>query len=158
MLTARRVLFSCLLLLATAPTASSASSKPRLELTITPRVAVATGALTMTARLVGGSEAEELYCPTVRWEWDVFQDRTDRATPPDWEARHAGTRDGESETAAECPPFIAGQTAVQRSFRITHTYAAGGQRLVRVSLLKAGRVVATASAFVRVNPKPGAPE
>lgn len=98
--------------------------RPHLVLRSSRLVALPGQAITLTAELVGGEDAEALYCPRVVWEW------------PD------GT---ESSTESDCAPWATGTELVRRWTR-HGGLAAPGVYVFTVRLEKPkGHVVAKAS-------------
>jgi hypothetical protein len=106
--------------------------KPRLDLRATPRVAFSPVDVLLTAELVGGDEIEEFYCPALEWDWGDG---------------------GKSVRESDCPPFQPGSELVRR-FSAQHGYRQAGEyEMITVTLRRANRSLAVASA--RVNVKPG---
>jgi len=105
------------------------SKKPRLDLRATPRMATTSPSqVLVVAQLVGGDEVEDFYCPGLEWNWGD------------------GTR---SAYESDCPPFEPGTELVRR-FSATHAYREPGDYQVRITLRRADRSVAAASASVSV--------
>jgi hypothetical protein len=123
------------LTLAAAPAATSEVKleRPRFALRATPRVAFSPVMVFLTAELQGGHEIEEYYCPELEWDWDD------------------GSR---SAHGADCPPFAAG-TALERRFTAEHAFRSAGTYTVKVTMRRASRVLAVASATVNVRPGAG---
>ncbi len=116
-----------------------ASGKPsdvkppaKIELTLraNPAMAFAPARITLTAQLKGGTnDNEELYCPTVEWDWG----------------------DGTiSQSSADCDPFQPNKSDIQRSFLTQHIYKAGGEYTVKLLLKKSERIVAEAAASLNI--------
>ena len=88
----------------------------------------------VTAKLNGGDDVEEFYCPGLVWDWDDG---------------------GRSAHQPDCPPFKAG-TPLDRHFTAEHAYSRPGVYNVTVRMLRAGRSLATATATVTVHGMGGA--
>lgn len=99
-------------------------AKPHLVLRSSRMIALPGQPITLTAELVGGEDAESMYCPRVVWSW------------PD------GT---ESTTESDCPPWAPGVEYARRWMR--HGSLAGpGVYVFRVRLEKpAGHVLTVAT-------------
>lgn len=106
--------------------------KPRLDLRATPRVAFSPAYVLLTAELVGGDNVEEYYCPGLEWDWGDG---------------------GKSVRESDCPPFQPGSEIVRR-FSAEHGYRRAGDYSITVTLRRANRSLAIATA--RVNVRPGA--
>ncbi len=109
----------------------SKDSKVALTLRANPAMAFAPARITLTAQLKGGTpETEDLYCPTVEWDWG----------------------DGTiSQASADCEPFQPNKSEIQRSFSTQHVYKTGGEYEVKLLLKKADRIVAVASASLNIS-------
>jgi hypothetical protein len=116
---------------ATGASGSTKPQRPRLDLRATPRVAFSPAFVLLTAELVGGDEVEEYYCPALEWSWGDG---------------------GKSVRESDCPPFQAGAELV-RHFSAEHGYRHAGEYQITVTLRRANRSLAMASA--RVNVRPG---
>jgi hypothetical protein len=120
-----------LILCASIGTAESTTKlrRPRLDLRATPRVAFSPVLVTVFAELQGGDEVEDYYCPELEWDWN----------------------DGaKSRHEQDCPPFETG-AKLERRFTGEHAYSGPGNYTVKLTLKRAGRVVATANTMVLVN-------
>ena len=75
--------------------------KPSLSLKASPTIVFSPARVVVSAELKGGAEDNaELYCPSLEWDWGD------------------GTR---SESNADCEPFEAGKSTIQRRFtRVAH--------------------------------------
>jgi hypothetical protein len=129
----RRLVYGLILVLAVTRSTGAESKlrKPRLDLRATPRVAFSPANVLLTAELVGGDEVEEFYCPGLEWNWGD------------------GAR---SVRESDCPPFEDGAELVRR-FTAQHGYRHAGDYEIKVTLRRANRSLAVASA--RVNVRPG---
>lgn len=118
-------------------TAALASEKtteatPRLTVRASPSVAFSPAEISARAALVGGADDyEKYYCPSVEWSWG------DGST---------------SEASADCEPYQAGKSAIERHYFVRHVYRDAGRYRVTFSLKKDGKNLATASAEVIVRP------
>jgi hypothetical protein len=99
-------------------------SRPRLGLRATPRVAMSPVYVLLVAELTGGDEIEDFYCPGLEWDWGD------------------GSR---SAYEGDCAPFEPGMK-VERFFSARHAYLIAGEYSVRLTLRRASRVVAVATA------------
>jgi hypothetical protein len=105
--------------------------KPRLDLRATPRVAFSPAYVLTTAELIGGDELEDFHCPGLEWDWG----------------------DGaKSVRESDCPPFEPGGEIIRR-FTAQHPYRRAGEFQITVTLRRANKSLAVASA--RVNVRPG---
>jgi hypothetical protein len=121
-------------LLALALVAASAlaggKKRPDLRLRVVPQSGPPSTEFLLVADLKGGVDGEELYCPSVEWQW--------------------GPQDT-SVQEAECPPFEAGVTPVVRRFSTHHSFKGEGPRSVALVLRKGEKVLAHASTQVLVS-------
>jgi hypothetical protein len=105
---------------------------PRLTVKASPSVAFSPAEISARAALVGGADDyEKYYCPSVEWNWG------DGST---------------SEASADCEPYQAGKSAIERHYFVRHVYRGAGRYRVTFSLKKDGKNLATASAEVIVRP------
>lgn len=104
------------------------SGRPHLELRVTPPAAFSPATVLVVARLVGGEDAEDFYCPALEWD---FGDGS------------RSTREG------DCPPFD-DDTQMARLFSLRYRYQAAGEYQIRLTLRRAGRTVVSASAPIKV--------
>lgn len=105
-------------------------ARPRLDLRVTPRVAFSPANVLVTAELVGGEEHEDFYCPALEWDWGD------------------GAR---SAHEADCPPFEPG-VELDRRFTAEHGYRSAGTYTVKLTMRRASRRLAVATATVNVRP------
>ena len=130
------VLLACAL---AAPLLADGQAKPRkphLELRATPRMGFSPLHVLVTAELTGGDDVEEMHCPEVEWDWDDG---------------------GKSVHEADCPPFEAGTTKIQRRFTGGHDYSRAGVYRVKATMRKADRTLLVATATVTVRAGLGDP-
>jgi hypothetical protein len=103
---------------------------PSLSLRAAPRVAAAPVSVLFTAEVQGGADAD-VYCPTLEWEWG----------------------DGSKGSAGgDCPPYVAGETEVQRLFEAEHEYRQKGQPTVTLRITKDGKPLAVTRVDLRISP------
>ena len=106
------------------------SRKPSLSLRATPL----TGFTPLRVRFVanirdGSDDYEEFYCATVEWDWG----------------------DGTvSERSADCDPYEAGKSTIQRRFSADHIYRQSGRHRLFFRLKQKTRQVAATSTNVQV--------
>jgi hypothetical protein len=110
--------------------------KPHLELRSAPRFAFSPVNVLFTAELKGGGDIEQYYCPEVEWEWGDG---------------------GKSVQESDCPPFVAGETKIDRRFTNYHEYRRAGNYRITVSLRKADDTIAKTSVTLQVKPGIGDP-
>lgn len=104
--------------------------RPRLDVRPSPRITFSPAQVLVTAELRGGDEAEEFYCPAVEWDWD----------------------DGSRSTQeSDCAPIEEGGR-LERRFTNTHAYRRAGTYNVKVTIRRAERAIAVASATITVRP------
>ncbi len=109
--------------------AGGGAPRPRLDLRVTPRIALSPVEVFAVAELVGGEDLEDFHCPGLDWDWG----------------------DGSRSThEADCEPFGPG-TVVDRRYAAHHVYRGPGEYDIRLSLRRADRVVSTASRRVLVH-------
>ena len=106
--------------------------KPTLTLKATPIMSFTPAKIHFVAELKGGPDDEEdLYCPSVEWDWND---------------------DTTSESSADCEPYQAGKSQIRRRFTVDHVYRLAGNYRVQIRLKKRSRVVLSANVFVQVSP------
>lgn len=109
-----------------------ANKKVSLSLKATPAVSFAPSRVVLVAELKGGSDdSEELYCPTVEWEWGDLTTST---------------------AESDCSPYEAGKSQVKRRFSAEHQYRNSGTFQVVLRLKKGSRIAATSNATIQVRP------
>lgn len=119
--------------LASAGTSAEKGRKPRLDLRAAPRMAFSPVNVLVTAELMGGEDVEQFYCPELEWDWDDG---------------------GRSVHEADCPPLEAGGT-FERRFTAAHAFRRAGNYNIKVTMRKANRPLAIATATVSVRPGAG---
>ena len=105
--------------------------KPQLDLRATPRFAFSPVTIFLTAELSGGDDVEEYHCPEIEWDWDDG---------------------GKSVHEADCTPFQAGVTKIDRRFTAEHEYRRSGVYNIKATLRRTGKSLASATARVTVRP------
>jgi hypothetical protein len=115
--------------LATAGSSAEKARKPRLDLRAAPRMAFSPVNVLLTAELQGGDDADQFYCPELEWNWDDG---------------------GRSVQESDCPPLEAGGT-FERRFTAEHAFRQAGTYNVKVTMRKANRSIAVATATVTVH-------
>jgi hypothetical protein len=118
------------------PKAAGKPKKPHLELRSSPRMGFSPLRVLVTAELTGGDDVEELHCPEIEWEWDDG---------------------GKSVHEADCTPFEAGVTRIQRRFTAEHDFIRAGAYRVKASMRKADKVLVVATVTVTVRAGLGDP-
>ncbi len=106
------------------------SRKPSLSLRATPLTGFTPLRVHVVAFLRDGSDDyEEFYCATVEWDWG----------------------DGTvSERSADCDPYEAGKSTIQRRFSADHIYRQSGRHRLFFRLKQKTRQVAVTSTNVQV--------
>jgi hypothetical protein len=107
--------------------------KPRFDVRVAPRMAFSPVNVLVTAELTGGDDIEQYYCPELEFDWDDG---------------------GRSVQESDCPPLEPG-VAFERRYTAQHAFRQAGNYNVKVSLRKANRLIAVASATVSVRPGAG---
>ena len=120
-----------------APKADAAKGKkPRLELRSSPRMGFSPVHVLLTAELTGGDDIEEYHCPEIEWDWDDG---------------------GKSMHEADCTPFEAGVTKIQRRFTAEHDYNRAAVYRVKATRRKTGHNLAVATTTITVRAGLGDP-
>jgi hypothetical protein len=106
------------------------NKKASLSLKATPAVAFAPARIVLVSELKGGSDdSEELYCPTVEWEWG------DLTT---------------SNVEQDCEPYEAGKSTIKRRYTVEHQFKNPGSFKIVLRLKKGQKIVATANTSITV--------
>jgi hypothetical protein len=104
--------------------------KPSVSLRASPAVAFAPARIFLTAEIRGGADDyEDLYCPTVEWDWGD------------------GTA---SASQADCAPYESGKSQIRRRYAVEHVYRQAGGFRIQLRLKKGTRVNGFAQAVVQV--------
>ena len=103
-----------------------------LSLKATPPIAFSPAKIVVTAELKGGSDSDdELYCPSLEWDWGD------------------GTK---SESNADCEPFEAGKSSIKRRFTASHTYNMADNYRVLLRLRRGSKTIVGGNTNVQVKP------
>ena len=106
--------------------------KASLNLKASPTIVFSPARVVVSAELKGGAEDnEELYCPSLEWDWGD------------------GTR---SESNADCEPFEAGKSTIQRRFSAAHSFNIAGNYRVQLRLKRGSKTVLGGHVSVQVKP------
>lgn len=106
--------------------------KPNLSLKATPAITFSPANIFFVAEVRGGpDDFEELYCPSVEWEWGD------------------GTRD---QSSVDCDPYEAGKSQIKRRYVAQKRYQSSGDYRVTFRLKQKDRVVGSATAQLKVRP------
>lgn len=129
--TALVLAFSAALLIpVTALRGEQGNKKPSLSLKATPAVSFAPARIVVVAEVKGGADDfEELYCPSVEWDWGDLTTST---------------------AEADCEPYEAGKSEIKRRYTVEHRYKNPGSYKIFLRLKKGDKIVAAANAMVQV--------
>lgn len=106
--------------------------KPSLSVRASPPISFSPATIHVVGELKGGpDDFEELYCPTLEWDWGD------------------GTR---SEAATDCDPYQAGVSQILRRFSTDHTYNMAGRFRVALRLKRNTKVITSATTNIQVRP------
>jgi len=108
----------------------ASDKKPSLSLKATPPAGFAPLRVHLTVDVRGGAnDYADFYCPTVQWDWD----------------------DGTiSENSADCDPYEAGKSTIQRRYSADHTFRLSGDYRLTFRLKQKDRVISSATATLTV--------
>ncbi|MGE0392618.1 MAG: hypothetical protein AB7I25_00165 [Vicinamibacterales bacterium] len=110
--------------------ADEKNKKVSLSLKVTPSMGVAPVRVRASVEIKGGpNDNEDLYCPQLEWTWGD---------------------DTISESAADCEPYEAGRSTIQRRYSAEHTYRYGGLYKLTLRLKQKDRVVAFTSTNLQI--------
>ena len=105
------------------------NKKPTLSVKASPSISFAPARIVVVAELKGGNDEEELYCPTVEWEWgDLTQ----------------------SVVEADCEPYSPGKSEIKRRYTVEHQFKNPGSFKIVLRLKKGSRIVGQGTAQVQV--------
>jgi hypothetical protein len=108
------------------------TKRASLSLKATPPISFSPAKITVTAELRGGSDTtDELYCPSVEWDWGD------------------GTK---SEFNADCEPFEAGKSSIKRRFTMSHTYNMADNYRVLLRLRHGSKTIVGGNTSIQVKP------
>jgi len=106
--------------------------KPSLSLRASPPISFSPATIHVVGELKGGpDDYEELYCPTLEWDWGD------------------GTR---SEATNDCEPYQAGVSTIGRRFSTDHVYNTSGRFRVQLRLKRSSKIVTSATTNIQVRP------
>lgn len=106
--------------------------RPKLDVRVLPRFGFSPLNALAVAEFQGGADHEDYYCPEIEWEWDDG---------------------GKSMTEPDCPAFEPGVTKIERRFSAEHLFKRAGMYGIKVSMRRAGKVIAQGN--VRLEVKAG---
>ena len=121
-----------LVLATTSEPRAQTREKTKLTLRAAPEVGTSSTVFVFQARLTGAKESEEFYCLISEWFWEEQADS--------------------SLNEFECPPYIPGQTKIERVFTEEQSFRRPGPHRVRLVLRKGEKEIASASVIVTVRP------
>jgi hypothetical protein len=125
------------LMIAFALAGSDKPARPKLSLKANPSMAVSPARVVASADVTGGpDDLEEFYCASVEWDWGD---------------------DTHSNNTADCDPYEAGKSAIQRRFSADHVYRTSGDYRIQFRLKKKNKAIASASTSVKIRPGLGDP-
>ena len=113
--------------------AAEPRAKPRLTLKALPQAGTPSTLFVFQARLSGGADDESLYCLSTEWVWEEQLDSSINET--------------------ECPPYVAGESKIERTFSEEQSFQGTGKHTVKVFLRKGDKDIASASVTVTVWPQ-----
>lgn len=123
------------LLLARAPGSDGAAPpKPKLTLKALPTNGTTATLFVFQAILTGGEDNADFYCLSTEWVWEEQLDS--------------------SINESECPPYVHGETKIDRSFSEEQSFRTPGPHRVKVVLRKGEKEIAAASITVTVRENP----
>ena len=106
--------------------------KPSVSIRASPGAGFSPLRVVLTAELKGGTnDYEEFYCPSVEWTWGD---------------------DTKTETSADCEPYEAGKSEIQRRYTTSKTFHTAGEYRVEFRLKQKNKVVGSGSVTVQVRP------
>lgn len=127
-------ILACAMAISASSRAGFGAERPKLTLKGSPATGTSSTLFLFRAELKGGEDSEELYCLTAEWIWEEQADSSLNET--------------------ECPPYVAGQTRIERSFTEEQSFRRPGPHLVKLILRKGEKEIASAATTVRVRPTP----
>jgi len=105
------------------------NKKPTLSVKASPSISFAPARVVLVAELKGGNDDEELYCPTVEWEWGDFT---------------------QSVVEADCEPYSPGKSEIKRRYTVEHQFKNPGSFKIVLRLKKGSKIVGQGTAQVQV--------
>lgn len=111
---------------------SAEKKKPSITVRASPAAGFAPLRVVLTAELKGGADDfPDYYCPTVEWIWGD---------------------DTRAESSADCEPYEAGKSRIQRRFTTTRIFQTAGNMRVEFRLKQKDKVVGAAGTTLTVRP------
>ena len=108
-------------------------TKPAINMRASPSVGFSPLKVVITVELKGGADDfADYYCPTIEWIWGD---------------------DTRAESSADCDPYEAGKSQIQRRYTISRIFQTAGNAKVEFRLKQKDKVVGSGS--TRVNVRPG---
>lgn len=106
--------------------------KPSINIRANPTAGFSPLRVVVTAELRGGkNDFEEFYCPSIEWTWGD---------------------DTRTESTADCDPYEAGKSEIQRRYTTSKTFQTAGEYRVEFRLKQKSKVVGSGSTTVQVRP------
>lgn len=106
--------------------------KPSITVRSSPNAGFSPLRIVVTAELKGGTnDYEEFYCPSVEWTWGD---------------------DTRTESSADCDPYQAGKSEIQRRYTTSKVFQTAGEYRVEFRLKQKDKVVGSGSTTVQVRP------
>jgi hypothetical protein len=112
--------------------AAQKGDKPNLSLRANPAITFSPANIFFAAEVKGGpDDLEELYCPSVEWDWGD------------------GTKD---QSSADCEPYEPGKSQIKRRYVAQKRYQFSGDYRVAFRLKQKDKVVGTATTQLKIRP------
>lgn len=121
-------------LMTVSPIAAGDDKKPKPSITVrsSPTAGFSPLRIVVTAELKGGTDDfEEFYCPSIEWTWGD---------------------DTRTEQSADCDPYQAGKSEIQRRYTTSKIFQTAGEYRVEFRLKQKNKVVGSGSTTVQVRP------
>jgi len=113
-------------------TSAAQGEKPKLSLKATPAITFSPANIFFVAEIRGGpDDNEELYCPSVEWDWGD------------------GTKD---QSSSDCDPYEAGKSQIKRRYVAQKRYQSASDYRVSFRLKQKDRVVGLATTQLKIRP------
>jgi hypothetical protein len=117
---------------ATSGGAQGKTDKPNVSLKATPAITFSPANIFFVAEIRGGpDDHQDLYCPSVEWEWDD------------------GTKD---QSSIDCEPYEAGKSQIKRRYVAQHRYTYASDYRVQFRLKQRDRIVGHATTQLKIRP------
>ena len=112
--------------------ASQEKKKPSITVRANPSAGFSPLRVVLSAELKGGpDDFAEFYCPSIEWVWGD---------------------DTRAETSADCDPYEAGKSEIQRRYTVSRIFQTSGNFRVEFRLKQKDKVVGSGSTTVQVRP------